>query len=91
MHDFSRYFPTDPRAEQWGWQLIDAGRQIVNVGSDYPSRQHPQSYHFGADGRRTLDEFQVVFITQRTGSFESASSGNQKVRASEVLLVFPGE
>jgi len=89
--DFGRYFPVDPQTGKWGWQLLGAGRQIVPAGSPYPSKNHPASYYFGEDGRRTLDEFQVVFVPQGRGHFASASSPPQPVHAGDVLLLFPGE
>jgi len=88
---FSRYLPTDQQAREWGWRLVDAGRQNVPPHASYPDTGHPQSYLFDNDGRRTLDEYQIVFITSGHGSFESASVPHTTIQPGTALLLFPGE
>jgi AraC-like DNA-binding protein len=88
---FSRYLPSDQQAQQWGWRLVDAGRQNVPPDAPYPDTGHPQSYLFDNDGRRTLDEFQIVFITSGHGSFEAASTPQTTIQPGTALLLFPGE
>ncbi len=88
---FSRYLPTEQQARQWGWRLVHAGRQIVPENSDYPNQDHPLDYLFDSDGRRTLDEFQVVFIAHGSGTFESRSCPPEQIRAGQALLLFPDE
>lgn len=90
-HNFSRYLPTDQQAKQWGWRLVHAGRQIVPPRTEYPNKGHPLSYLFDSHGRRTLDEFQVVYITKGTGTFESNSQTKRIVHAGDALLLFPNE
>jgi len=88
---FSRYLPTDQQAKRWGWRLVHAGRQNVPPGSEYPSQGHPLSYLFNKDGRRTLDEYQIVYITTGSGTFESQSQPKTAMHAGDALLLFPGE
>jgi AraC-like DNA-binding protein len=88
---FSRYLPTDQQAREWGWRLVHAGRQSVPPHSQYPNTGHPLSYLFDKDGRRTLDEFQVVYITKGSGTFESRSQPKTMVQAGDALLLFPDE
>lgn len=89
--NFRRYLPTDQQAREWGWRLIDAGRQRVPAKGEYPTAGHPVSYLFDKEGRRTLDEFQLIFITSGKGVFESRSCPRTKVRGGTVLLLFPDE
>ena len=88
---FSRYLPTDQQALEWGWRLIDAGRQTLKSNSPYPGTGHPQSYLFDKDERRILDEFQLVFIVSGSGTFESASLPETAIQPGTALLLFPGE
>lgn len=90
-NSFSRYLPTDQQAKAWGWRLVHAGRQTVPPHSKYPSKGHPLDYLFDKDGRRTLDEFQIVFISRGSGTFESQKQAKTTVRAGEAILLFPGE
>lgn len=89
--NFSRYLPTDQQAKAWGWRLVHTGRQIVPSHAEYPGKGHPLNYLFDKDGRRTLDEFQVVFITRGSGTFESHSQPATTVVAGDALLLFPDE
>jgi AraC-like DNA-binding protein len=91
IDSFSRYLPTDQQARQWGWRLVHAGRQNVPPRSQYPSRGHPQSYLFDKDGCRTLDEYQIVYITTGSGIFESRTQPKTEVRTGDAILLFPGE
>jgi AraC-like DNA-binding protein len=91
VNSFSRYLPVDQQARAWGWRLIDAGRQTLVPEAPYPNKGHPQSYLFDNDGRRTLDEFQIVFIASGNGNFESASTPSTAVEPGTALLLFPGE
>lgn len=89
--NFSQYLPTDQQAKAWGWRLVHAGRQIVPPNSDYPDKGHPLDYLFDKDGRRTLEEFQIVFIARGSGTFESHSQSKTEVVAGDALLLFPNE
>lgn len=91
MENFSRYFPPDPAASGWGWRILDAGRQEIAPAAGYPGAGHPQGYLFDASGRRTLDEFQIVYIESGTGHFESSQTKACQIQAGTALLLFPGE
>ncbi len=91
IDSFSRYLPPDPQATKWGWRLIDAGRQNVPPGADYPRAPHPLAYFFDKNGRRTLNEYQLVLITAGGGTFQSRSCRERPVHAGDTLLLFPGE
>ena len=88
---FSRYLPPDRQSRRWGWRLLDAGRQTIPPNAPYPAPGHPMAYLFGKGGKRTLDEFQIIFITAGSGSFESKSVPRKQVGAGDALLVFPDE
>lgn len=70
---------------------MHAGRQMVPALAKYPEQGHPLDYLFDIDGRRTLDEYQIVFIAQGSGLFESASIAEIPVHAGDALLLFPDE
>ncbi len=88
---FSRYLPTDQQAKEWGWRMVDAGRQHVAPNSEYPNPGHPRSYLFDKSGRRTLDEYQIVYIAAGSGHFESRSTPLTELHAGTACILFPGE
>lgn len=91
MQNLARYFPSDPTTSAWGWRILDAGRQHIAPGAAYPGEGHPLSYRFGPNGRRVLDEFQIVFIESGSGFFESASVAEHRIVGGTALFLFPGE
>ena len=88
---FTRYLPADQQARRWGWRLLDVGRQSIPPGTNYPARGHPLQYLFDESGKRTLTEFQIIFIATGSGTFESESMPCSQVHSGEALLLFPGE
>lgn len=88
---FSRYLPTEKQMQTWGWRLLDAGAQTLPPHAPYPGPGHPQSYLFDKDGRRCLDEYQVVFLHAGRGTFASRSCPETPVTVGQALLLFPGE
>ena len=88
---FTRYLPADQQTRRWGWRLLDVGRQNIPPKATYPATGHPLQYLFDDSGKRTLNEFQIVFIATGSGSFESRSNPSTVVRAGDAFLLFPGE
>jgi AraC-like DNA-binding protein len=87
---YARYLPAEVDALRWGLHLVDCGFTEVPSGSDYPIGQHPSEYLFSWENGRTLQEYQLVYITKGRGLFESEQTGRVRIQAGHVLLLFPG-
>lgn len=85
-----RYLPVLAAQQQWGLFLTDCGYAVVAPGTHYPPRGHPASHAFNWRKGRTLDEYQVVYITHGRGSFETRESGRHTIEAGDVFVLFPG-
>ena len=87
----SRYLPTEPEAERWGIYVADCGFAEIAPGSEYPQHvgRHPPEYLFSWKGGRTLKEYQLVYITDGRGVFESKPTGRVRVEAGHVFLLLP--
>lgn len=87
-----KYLTISPNDWDWGLVVTTVGRQSVAPNEHYPAmQQHPDSYHFKSNNGRVLDEFQMVYITDGSGYFESQSISRQKIEAGTIILLFPGE
>jgi len=87
----SRYQPVEPAAEKWGLYVVDAGYTHISEGQDYPPGHHPDEYQFSWEqGRNSLSEYQLVYITRGKGDFESRAAGKLKVDAGDVFFLHPG-
>ena len=86
-----RYLQTTPRDSLWGLAITTAGYQHVYAGDTYPLSVHPDGYMFKENGRRTLNEYQLVYVTRGSGHFESASCSRTRIEAGMMFILFPGE
>lgn len=98
------YFPVDDRAAEWGFYLTTTGRVLSLVSTELPHGVHPDMYMFDSspalgdevfksssrESGRVLPEFQVVFITDTHGVFESEATGVVDFHVPTLLFLFPG-
>ena len=86
-----KYLQPSARDLSWGVAVTTIGGQYIESNAPYPANGHPDNHLFGSDGRRTLNEYQIVYIARGRGVFESASYSRTTVEAGTLLLLFPGE
>jgi len=86
-----RYLPVHDQDENWSLMVKTAGFQSVLPDSIYPTRGHTREYTFNFQRGRVLDEFQMIYITKGSGTFESASCKNILIGEGTVFFLFPGE
>lgn len=77
--------------QRWGLYVLDAGTAQTAPGEIYPVQDHPESYYFDWETGRTLNEYQLVYITEGRGHFQSSHTDLLEVSAGDALLLFPGE
>jgi AraC-like DNA-binding protein len=87
-----KYLTIGPSDWDWGLVVTTVGKQAIAPNEHYPAmKQHPDSYNFKSNDGRTLDEFQMVYINEGGGFFESQSIPRQRIAAGTIILLFPGE
>jgi len=86
-----RYLPANEQDENWSLLVKTAGFQSIPGNSIYPTRGHPAEYKFNFHIGRVLEEFQMIYITKGSGTFESESCKNIAISAGTVFFLFPGE
>jgi AraC-like DNA-binding protein len=61
------------------------------AGSSYPPRRHPVDHHFIWENGRVLNAYQLVYITNGRGYFESEISDRKfSIEGGSLLILFPG-
>ena len=75
----------------WGLAINSVGHQSIAENEVYPPQIHPTRYLFNIQTGRTLDEYQLLYITSGKGMFYSESGGKHPVREGDMFLLFPGE
>ena len=86
-----KYLTIGSNDEAWGLVATTVGKQSIAPHSNYPAMQHPTAYNFRRTNGRTLEEYQLIYITEGSGFFESQSVPRQRVVAGTVILLFPNE
>ena len=89
--DYIRYLPVEPVARDWGFYVVNGGFLETPAGVPYPPGRHPESYMFRWEDGRTLQEYQLGYLTRGRGVFESHAAGRLRLGAGDVFLTFPGE
>lgn len=87
----SKYLVVNPRDVQWGLSVSTVGYEDIGVADTYPTRGHADGYYFDIDKGRVLKEYQLLYITEGEGIFNSAHAKDIPLKAGDLFLLFPGE
>lgn len=87
----SKYLVVNPRDVQWGLTVNTVGYEEIGVADTYPTRGHADGYYFDIDKGRVLNEYQLLYITEGEGVFNSAHAKDVQLKAGDLFLLFPGE
>ena len=79
--DALKYLRVNARDEEWGIVITTVGYQYVSPNHAYPLSKHPDNYNFKNEGKRTLNEYQLVYITRGEGYFSSRSCPKTHIEA----------
>ena len=71
----ANYIIENERDALWGLTITTVGFEKNAPGDPYPTNAHLDSYMYSPEKGRRLQEYQLVYITEGSGTFESASSG----------------
>lgn len=86
---FNKYIPYSQEDEAWGLYIQDVGKMRTPEQSDYPVGSHPPDYIFNFQKGRVLHEYQVLYISEGKGIFESRLSGKVQVDTGSVIFLYP--
>jgi len=91
MNNFYKYLPVSKDDENWGLTVLNTGCTHIEAAHDYPYKNHPSHHNFNWKSWRRLEEYQVIYITNGQGIFESESFSQAKVKAGTLIILFPNE
>lgn len=87
---FHKYFVVSDEDKEWGLYILDCGTSVIPEGAGFPQRTHPDKYYFNWDSGRVLGEFQIIYLLNGRGVFESGESGRMEIKEGSVILIYPG-
>jgi AraC-like DNA-binding protein len=91
MINFYKYLPVSKEDEDWGLTVLNAGCTHIEASNDYPFKNHPAHHNFNWNSWRILQEYQIIYITNGQGIFESESIKQTVVKAGTLIVLFPNE
>ena len=65
------YLTPSPSDKDWGLYLNVVGFAEIKPGTVYPPEGHPNGYYFTWENGRVLNEYQIIYITDGYGTFET--------------------
>lgn len=83
---YFRYMRASSRARQWGMYVTTCGRSTVSPNCSYPPVQHPAHHHFDWEHGRVLDEYQIVYVDEGHGVFETDHSHGRVESGMAIVL-----
>ncbi len=83
------YLPIIDACIDWDVYLTGIGVATIPPNSQYPPNGHPDMYDFQWNRGRVLPEYQIIFISQGRGVFESCATGKVEVNAGNIIILFP--
>lgn len=96
MKPYRKYFNDEQlstlsaQSPSWGVDILTIGHNVHQAHKAYPDHNHPNEYCFDWSEGRKLDEFQLVYIANGQGVFESHSIQPTLVEGGTAFLLYPG-
>jgi len=82
------YLPVTAQDHAWGIRVRSVGVSHIAAGQPYPPVHHPGAYRLDWTQGRTLEEFQLIYISEGEGLLETKFT-TEKVVAGELFLLRP--
>ena len=78
MRNYFVYLPQQPPGAIWGCTATSVGFARVGPRAKYPPTKHPADHHFEWARGRVLQSYQILFISEGAGLFESGSPATHR-------------
>lgn len=87
----SKYLLATDRDAEWGLTISTVGIENIEPMEDYPTKGHADGYYFDKRKGRILDEYQLLYLSEGEGTFQSDHCKATSIKAGDIYLLFPGE
>ena len=87
----SRYLVANEHDALWGLTVSTVGYDSVEAGEHYPTKGHADGYYFDMERGRVLNEYQMLYLLEGEGTFQSTHIESTTIKAGDIFLLFPGE
>ncbi len=91
MEHYHSYLPLSEEVRLSSLYVIAGGYTLIPPHTPYPPMPHPSDHDFSWRLGRTLQEYQLIYVTGGSGKFESATCELRPVLPGDMFMLFPGE
>lgn len=89
--EHSKYLIVSDIDKHWGLTVSSVGTQTIKPNTPYPPTNHPPRYLFSPVRGRILNEFQLLYLSDGEGVFETKSYRKKEIKTGNFFLLFKGE
>ena len=92
MNDQSyKYLVSSEQDMMWGMTVNTVGKHIMQAGYDcYPPKKgHPEDFYFNPQKGRVLDSYQLIYITEGSGTYYTDPDHSIPLRRGDVFFLKP--
>lgn len=86
-----KYIVENDKDFLWGLSITTVGCETYKPGEKYPKKRHKRGYYFDPEKGRILHEYQLCYISEGQGFFESKYQQRCSIKEGTMFLLFPGE
>ncbi|WP_287677867.1 AraC family transcriptional regulator [Bacteroides sp.] len=86
-----KYIVENEKDALWGLSISTVGYETYKQNEEYPSKKHKSGYYFDTHKGRVLKEYQLCYIPEGRGYFESRSCKRCLIEEGTMFLLFPDE
>jgi len=86
-----KYLTVSHLEKKWGLYITNAGHVVRGAHHKKEKGKHPSTHTFTWQKGRVLSEFQLIYLVNGMGIFESKSVGRFSIKAGDVVVLFPNE
>lgn len=87
----SQYLVANEHDLKWGLTISTVGYEEIAPGDSYPTHGHADGYYFNVETGRELNEYQLLYIVEGEGVFQSEHYPETRVCEGDMFLLFPKE
>ncbi|BCM93528.1 regulatory protein SoxS [Abditibacteriota bacterium] len=91
IKQFYRYLPLSDNVRERDLYVIAGGIGHIPPHTSYPPGLHPADHSLRWQNGRVLQEYQLIYIAQGGGVFQSQSAGVRRIGAGTLFGLFPSE
>ena len=86
MKQICKYLVNNERDALWGLYISTVGYEEILPGDSYPTKGHADGYYFDVTKGRTLNEYQLLYLTEGEGTFQSAHQRETRIKEGDLFI-----